>query len=205
VSRAVQAYFETRYPRRASWIGALACRRGEELRLAQLRRWVPTCAGLSILDAGCGDGEFLWRFLRQRPRRLRIEDFAASQLALARARLCERADEFTACSADIRCSGDQQSYDLVLALGVFDYTPDWPALLRSLLRRTHGVLCADVPKAGTLHGCLRRVWLRTQGIGLQSASRRTLAAVLDPIRGTVDVVDLPLHWMLRIEPTRGGH
>lgn len=199
MSRAVRTYFSDRYPRRSSWFGKVACRRGEDERLIQLRRWLGSSAGISILDAGCGDGRFLSRLLDARPSRVRIEDFAASQLGVARERLRDCAAVFEACHVDILTVEDDHRYDLVLALGVFDYTADWPHLLQHLLMRTRGILCVDFPKAATFHSVLRRLWLGAHGIALHCATQDTVERMVKDIAGRAEIVELPLHWLVRIE------
>lgn len=199
---AVARYFSVRYPRDGRVAGLPLLRRGEGHRAAVVRRWVPNWDGVSVLDAGCGDGAFLARALSGRPARVRLEDVSAVQLQRAAARLCGRADAVEAEVADVCAEGCPGSFDVVLALGVADYASDWRRLLRALLARSSGMVIADFPRRHTAHHLLRKGWLALNGIRLSTASRAGLEAVLADCGTRAEVVRLPLHWIVRMEPTR---
>ena len=76
-----QRYFTNKYPHRSNGISALFFRRGEKSRLEVVKRWFKHCEGDWIfLDAGCGDGEFILRFLNGVAAHLRIEDFVQARI-----------------------------------------------------------------------------------------------------------------------------
>lgn len=201
----MERYFSDRYPRRDRVAGVPLLRRGAEDRLALVRGWVPRWEGLAVLDAGCGDGAFLRRALAGRPARLRLEDLSPAQLARAEGGLRGRADAVEAAVADVSAPGAPGGFDVVLALGVSDYVADWAGLMRALLARcAAGVVIADFPRRGVPHHLLRRCWLALHGVRLSTGSRARLEAVISACGARAEVVRLPLHWMVRLQPPSAG-
>ena len=201
-AKAVERYFSAHYPQGSRVAGIPVLRRGEDDRAALVGRWVPRWDGASVLDAGCGDGAFLYRVLSGRPARLRLEDVSAAQLERAAGLLAGRADAVEAAVADVCAGGGPGGFDVVLALGVADYVADWRRLVRALLDRSAGVVIADFPRRGRPHHWARRLWLGLHGVRLSTASRAGLGAVLAECGARATVVPLPLHWMVRIESPR---
>lgn len=198
-SQRLRQYFEKRYPLRGGTLWAPLFRQGESLRLQRLKSWVPNWEKLEVLDAGCGDGAFLKNLLQGRPARLRLEDIVESWTDMARERLLDCADSIETATIDVRDTDDSSTYDVVLALGVFDYSADWPGLMASLLRRCRGMLLVDFPKSGTWHSVLRRNWLRLQGVTLHSARREELDTLMTHVGVTAHIEDLPIQWIARIK------
>jgi 2-polyprenyl-3-methyl-5-hydroxy-6-metoxy-1,4-benzoquinol methylase len=194
----VQRYFGGGYPSSRRGPLGMLFRRGEDARLRILRSWIPSCEGLTLLDAGCGDAVFLSRLLHGRPRKVRVVDFVAPQVAIAWNRLKYSADEVETETCELQSSTDTSRYDIVLAMGVFDYTEDWPGLLRSLMRRSEGHVIADFPKAGTLHAGLRRIWLAAHDVSIHATHRDDLDAMLRKANAQAQIVELPLQWIVRI-------
>ncbi|MEW5874298.1 MAG: methyltransferase domain-containing protein [Candidatus Zixiibacteriota bacterium] len=200
MSSAVERYFR-HYPERTSRLRARLFRRGEEERMRVVRTWLPDTTGLDILDAGCGDGEFLSRLLHGRPARLRLEDCVRKWTEMARERHQDTADHVEAVSTDVRTSPDRARYDAVLAFGLFDYEVDWPGMLTCLLSRSRRWLIADFPKSGTCRSRARSVWLRAHGVVYHSTRRAPLESLLRPAAAAVDIEELPLQWVARLEIT----
>lgn len=191
-------YF-SRYPGRTGGLASLLFRRGEQERFEVLQQWVPNCTGRSILDAGCGDGEFLQRLLNGRPAYIHLEDVVPGWVAIAGERLHDAAETVEPVVTDIRTTDDTSRYDIVLALGVFDYETDWTQLFRQLIQRTGGVLLTDFPKRGTWHSCVRRAWLRTHGLHLHAANRSDIESLVQVPQMSIEIVELPLQWVVKCE------
>jgi cyclopropane fatty-acyl-phospholipid synthase-like methyltransferase len=153
---------------------------------------------MSILDAGCGDGEFLAQVLRGRPSLIRLEDLVGENVRRASARLQHAAAEISAATTDVRVCSDLRRYDVVVAIGLFDYDKDWNTLLRHLLDRAAGMVIADFPKHSTLHSFMRRYWLRVQGVHFESTDRSRLENWLRNCGHETTIAELPLQWMARI-------
>jgi protoporphyrinogen oxidase len=197
----VQKYFLKSYSKRSRGLTSVFFRRGESDRLKYTRRWIPQCEGLDILDTGCGDGTFLAQILNGYPRYIRLEDCVADNSTRAYQKLENRADQVEAVAVDTALVKDSRQYDVVFALGILDYEPDWPGLIRSLLARSRGFTILDFPKAGTFHALIRRLWLGLHQVKLQTGSRSSLNTILAKNHGDVEIIDLPLHWLLRIGAT----
>jgi SAM-dependent methyltransferase len=174
-------------------------RRGESERYQIISAWLPDCDGLSILDVGCGDGQFLSQVLsgRGRPAQLRLEDIVEKWADLSLERLRDAADKVSAHVLDSRSGQDSAQYDLVLALGVTDYDHDWRGMIADLVARSRGLLFVDVPKVGPFHNVARALWLRYHGLRLQTASRTDITRLVGGAKATV--VELPLQWVIRYD------
>lgn len=199
---AVARYFSAHYPPGRRLAG-LPLRRGEDHRAAAVRRWVPRWDGVSVLDAGCGDGAFLHGVMRGRPARLRLEDVSAAQVQRAAGRLAGRAHALEAEVADVCAPGRPGGFDVVLALGVSDYVADWRGLVRALLDRASGTVIVDFPRSGRAHHLLRRWWLSLHGVRLSTGSRAGVQAVLADCGARAEIVPLPVHWLVRISRSGG--
>ena len=115
-----------------------------------------------------------------RPRLLRLEDLVPEFVRSAHRRLGDRADRIEVGVVDSSNVDNEQTFDIVLAIGVTDYQRDWVRFVTRLLRRTNGRLIVDVPRQDDLLNQLRRLWLRLHGIHLQASTRRGLSAGLQP-------------------------
>ena len=195
----VQDYFDNRYPDRSKGISRFF-RKSESARLDAVLNWLPNCEGLSILDVGCGDGVFLSQLLNGVPGFLRIEDFVESKVIEAQERLLNKTDYLEAVVSDIRDSDDSPSHDVVMAFGVFDYYKDWENLLKRLLDLTKddGVVIVDFPKSENFHSHVRKRWLRINKVNYHSTSKQELREYLDDMQIESEIVELKLHWMIRI-------
>jgi SAM-dependent methyltransferase len=138
-----------------------------------LRGWLTSTEGLSILDAGCGDGQLLSEILCGRPASVRLEDISARATESARSRLSGAAAMITAVVGDATTI-ESRGFDLVLAVGMLDYQRSVEDGLLRLLCRTDGVLIATVPRIAHPRNWLRYVWFTWHGIPFQAVGRRRL-------------------------------
>lgn len=193
----LQAYFEDLYPSRSSSWGRLVFRHGEKERIRIIRRWLPSVRGLTVLDAGCGDGVCLAAALPDRPAQIRLEDLSADALHEAAARLAGSTDRLEAEVVDV-FDADSHDFDVVIAVGVLDYHADLPRALHALLLRTRRVLIVDVPRMSHPRNWLRRAWFALRDVDFQLASleqvRRAAAGCGHPF----DIERGPYEWFLRI-------
>ena len=194
----IKRYFEKRYQhRKLSWLTPFFGLRTDERRNA-LKRWFPNCDGLEILDVGCGDGTLIESLINESALRVRVEDIAISGLKEASSRLIGKSEIVESIVSDAHRPGDRSKYDLVLAIGVFDYSNDWPELLRSLLGRTRSVLIVDFPKAINFHTFLRHLWLQVNGIRLQAITRRQLDSLFEAVGVNAETIELSYNWMSKL-------
>ena len=194
----VSDYFAKHYPKRRSRLARLLFRRGEPERLAFVRALVPYTEGMRILDAGCGDGSFLSRALHGSPSSIHLEDLVPEQLEIAYQQLLYKTDTITTGVCDSKSHTDADGYDLILALGISDYEPDWQALVAGLSARCRGELIIDFPKTGTLQGLVRRIWLRRHHLRLHAASKSEIEETLRACRVDGAISELRLQWLVRI-------
>ncbi len=194
-----QKYFAARYPDRGGLMRRHLLRRGEPKRLAVLQRWIPQVEGQSILDAGCGDGQFLARLLHGRPTTIRLEDFVRHNVDAAYQRLQYKADLVEREAVSIADSHDRGKYDVVLALGIFDYEQEWNALLARLIQRCGGTLIVDFPKSYTVHNRLRKAWLGAHSVKLASCTRPELLQLLRRHDLKGEIVETDIQWIVKVD------
>jgi SAM-dependent methyltransferase len=193
------AYFDRIYPARSTLAGRLLSRHGERERIRIVREWLPSAGGLSVLDAGCGDGEFLAAALTGRPARLRLEDVSLRAVDQAARTLAGRAEALEAAVADAMVA-EPGGFDAVLAVGVLDYQPDPAWAVARLLRRSRGVLIVSLPRRDHPRNWARRAWFALRGGALVLASRRRAATIAAAPGRPFDLMRGRYEWFLRIHP-----
>jgi 2-polyprenyl-3-methyl-5-hydroxy-6-metoxy-1,4-benzoquinol methylase len=120
-------------------------------------------AGKTVLDVGCGSGRYAVEFAKRGASRVVGVDYAPGMLALAReyaeakgvAARCEFIQgDFTAQMID-------QRFDVVIAIGVFDYQDRPVEFLRKMGQHCSGRLIATFPGRSLIRMPLRkfRYWL----------------------------------------------
>jgi SAM-dependent methyltransferase len=116
--------------------------------------------GKSVLDVGCGSGPYVVEFARRGARRIVGIDLSTRMLELARRRV--EIEGLGDC-CEFLC-GDfltvqlAQPYDIVVALGVFDYVDRPVAVLKKMAAASKGLVIASFPGRSMLRRYLR--WAR---------------------------------------------
>lgn len=198
----VQDYFSNKYPDRSNARSRLF-RRDESARLNTVQNWIPHCEGLNVFDFGCGDGVFLSKLIDGAANIIRIEDIVESNVMEAQKRLAHKAEKLEIVVADFPHSINNSLYDVILAIGVFDYHDDWSKLLNALLDLTvdGGMLIVDFPKSRTLHSLLRKYWLALNKVKYNCVNREELGKLINSMKLHSEIVELDLNWMARIIKT----
>lgn len=191
-------YFSHQYPGRDGLVPGRLFRRGEEKRLIIAARWISHLEGKTVLDAGCGDGQVLLRFLHGRPRLIRLEDLVEQNIVRAISSLECFADVVEGATIDSSTTTDPRRYDVVLALGLVDYSSNPQDLLRRLYDRSRELLIVDIPKKGVVHNALRKVWLRRFGIRLRTYDKSEILSMLPAGQYDIETVDLGIQWIARL-------
>ena len=194
----IKLYFEERYQHRKMNLLTPFFRLRADERQNAIKRWFPPCSGLEILDVGCGDGELIASLINETALRVRVEDLVGSAVKEASSRLIGKSEIIEGIVANAHKHSDRSKYDLVLAIGVSDYSSDWPELLHSLLDRTRGVLIVDFPKATTVHTFLRHLWLQVHGIRLQASTRRRLDRLFEAVGVNSETIELSYNWISKL-------
>ena len=120
-------------------------------------------AGKTVLDIGCGSGRYAVEFAKRGAARVVGVDYAPGMLSLAReyaevngvASRCEFIDgDFTTQVID-------QRFDVVIAIGVFDYQDKPVEFMSKMLKHCRGRIIATFPGRSLIRMPLRkfRYWL----------------------------------------------
>ena len=121
-------------------------------------------SGQQMCDVGCGSGRFV-SSLAQRGARVTGLDFAPQMLALARA-LAEQNGVAERCSfveSDILEWNIAEKFDLVIAIGLWDYVAEPLSRLEKIRQITAGRFLSAWPRAGTWRAALRKRRLKMAG------------------------------------------
>lgn len=115
--------------------------------------------GRSLLDVGCGSGRYGLEFARRGARRCLGLDLSPPMLEIAR-REAERLDVAAVCEwrqGEWLASAIEGEFDIVLAMGYFDYIEDPAPHLERMIARTTDRLFASFPKRWTLRTLSRKL------------------------------------------------
>jgi len=110
-----------------------------------------------VLDIGCGSARIAEPLLDGGASEYVGVDFAAPMLALARDRLARFGNRATLIEADFLDADLADPFDVVLALGVFDYIAEPEPMVRRLAALTAGSAVATFPRWSWIKGPLRHL------------------------------------------------
>jgi SAM-dependent methyltransferase len=111
----------------------------------------------SILDVGGGSGRIGELLLEQGASRYVDVDLSDTMLGLARERLARFADKVELVQGDFVETPLEGPFDVVLALGYFDYTEDAPRHVRRMHELCSGSVVASFPRWTWTKGPIRRL------------------------------------------------
>jgi 2-polyprenyl-3-methyl-5-hydroxy-6-metoxy-1,4-benzoquinol methylase len=120
--------------------------------------------GMTICDIGCGSGRFVTS-LAKRGAHVTGVDFAPEMLKLA-AQLAEKqgvADRCKYVLSDVLDWKTNERFDLVIAIGFWDYIADPLPRLQVIRGLTKTTFLSAWPRAATLRSAIRKVRLRVDG------------------------------------------
>ncbi len=123
---------------------------------------VDTVSALSqphVLDVGCGSGRIGEFVLEAGAARYVGIDFAEPMIEMARARLARYDERVELIADDFLETSIQESFDVILALGLFDYLPEPEIFVRRMaaLSGPEGCVVASFPAWSLLKGPVRKV------------------------------------------------
>lgn len=130
--------------------------------------WVMRKAGdgknLTVCDVGCGSGRFV-AALAQRGARVTGLDFAPQMLDLARELVIQTKveDKCNFVLSDILDWKTSETFDLVIAIGFWDYVADPLERLKVIRSITRGRFLSAWPRAGTVRAAIRKRRLKIEG------------------------------------------
>jgi 2-polyprenyl-3-methyl-5-hydroxy-6-metoxy-1,4-benzoquinol methylase len=166
---------------------------------------VPQSGSWSVLDVGCGSGRYGLALAREGAARAVGLDFSERMIELARRAanrmgLEERCEFLTCEFLDYAADG---RYDMVLAMGYFDYLRDPLPHLEKMAELCEGRLFASFPKRWEWRAPTRKLRFLAQGGFVRFYSRGDLdrlvaAAGLPPSR--VSILSYDRDWLLIARP-----
>jgi SAM-dependent methyltransferase len=111
----------------------------------------------SVLDVGCGSGRVGERVLDAGAARYVGIDFSAPMLSLARERLGRFGERVELVEGDFLTEPLEGRFDVVLALGLFDYTPEPARFAQRMLELSSGAVVASFPRWTWVKGPIRKL------------------------------------------------
>lgn len=158
-------------------------------------------AGKSILDIGCGSGVYSIELARRGARRVLGLDFSEPMLAIAR-RSAESAG--LASAIDFR-RGEflahdfgAETFDVSIAMGVFDYLEEAQPFLTKMSRLTRGAVLASFPKFSLVRGTARRLRYRLTNRG------DVFYYTADTVSRLAERAGIKRHRLVRLDSSGGG-
>ena len=134
----------------------------------QRYEWVMNQAGdangTKICDVGCGSGRFV-ASLAKRGAQVTGLDFAPEMLKLAR-QLAEEGGVADRCNfvlSDVLDWKTNETFDMVIAIGFWDYVADPLPRLQVIRGITKKTFLSAWPRAGTMRAAIRKVRLKADG------------------------------------------
>ena len=124
----------------------------------------PDLRGMKICDIGCGSGRFVTS-LAKRGAQVTGVDFAPDMLKLG-AQLAEKegvADRCKYILSDVLDWKTNEQFDLVIAIGFWDYVADPLPRLKVIRGLTKATFLSAWPRAGTVRAGIRKVRLKADG------------------------------------------
>lgn len=193
----INNYFTHKYPERNNFWGQLFFRHGELERRRIVCKWIPSTRNISIIDVGCGDGKFLSSIISGYPKKITIEDISSFMVSEAYKNLYNRAEivEKKVCNSLVIKSGN---FDLILAIGIFDYYPNWEEAFKNLLLRSKHCIIASFPRVNNPRNWCRFIWFYILGIKLQLLNRKQLTNTFVSFGFPFEIERSRFEWFVRV-------
>jgi len=149
----------------------------------RLRRTLDACAplaGTSVLDIGCGSGEYTVALAVRGAATAVGLDFAGNMLAIARerARAAGVAEQCQFLLGDFLSYPFGRPFDYAIAIGVFDYLKDPAPVLARARDITTQRFVATFPRRFTWRALVRKVRLSLAGCPVFFYTRRRVLALM---------------------------
>ncbi len=154
------AKFDALYEEARGWRGWINRRLRRGL-FERVERTLDALEGLrdfTVLDVGCGSGRNSVLFAQVGARRVLGIDFSEPMIALAR-QLTRRHGVDDRCQfilGDFMAHSFAERFDVVVALGVFEYVADPPPMLRRMMELSSGRVIASFPERSLVRAPLRK-------------------------------------------------
>ena len=136
--------------------------------------------GMVFFDLGCGTGEYVLELARRKCRLAVGVDIADRMIDICRKRAKEEKfeDRIELCVSDIMDFNPPQPADVVLAVGVFDYTKEPEVILARMKELCLNRAIMSFPRFWTWRALLRKVRLSLRGCSVYFYTRRKVERLL---------------------------
>ena len=152
--------FDALYEGRRDWSYSFnrVFRKGLFQRIDKTKETLEGMQGFTVLDVGCGSGRNSALFAGLGARRVVGIDFSAPMLELAReyARAARVVEQCEFIEADFLEYPFQETFDVVVALGVFDYIADPVRALKRMTELAGDKVVASFPGVSPIRAPLRK-------------------------------------------------
>jgi ubiquinone/menaquinone biosynthesis C-methylase UbiE len=182
----VRGYFETTASRFASIYDAprLVDRIFRRDMYERFRRTLAECdplGGRSVLDIGCGSGQYTTALAEKGAGEVVGLDFATRmlQIATANARRAGVTERCRFVAGDFLTYPFERRFDYVIAIGFFDYVGEPLPYLRRAREVTKEKFVATFPRRLTWRAAVRKVRLMLEGCPVFFYTRRRVAALME--------------------------
>ena len=159
--------FDALYEHRRDWSYSFnrVFRKGLFQRIEKTTETLEGMEGFTVLDVGCGSGRNSALFADLGARRVVGIDFSAPMLELARehARAARVVEQCEFIQADFLDYPFQETFDVVVALGVFDYIADPVRVLKRMTELTNAKVVASFPGVSPVRAPLRKLRYALRG------------------------------------------
>jgi ubiquinone/menaquinone biosynthesis C-methylase UbiE len=159
--------FDALYEHRRNWSYNFnrVFRKGLFQRIEKTKETLEGMQDFTVLDVGCGSGRNSAMFANLGARRVVGIDFSAPMLELAReyARAAGVVEQCEFIQADFLDYPFQETFDVVVALGVFDYIADPVFALKTMTRLANDKVVASFPGVSPIRAPLRKLRYALRG------------------------------------------
>ena len=140
-------------------------RKGLFERVARTKETMEGMEDFTVLDVGCGSGRNSALFAELGARRVLGIDFSAPMLELARqhARAAGVVEQCEFIQADFLDHPFRETFDVVVALGVFDYVADPVRVLKRMTELSNDRVVASFPGRSPIRAPLRKLRYALRG------------------------------------------
>ncbi len=185
---AIQAYFErnaARFdglyePRGLAWAINRVFRKALFVRAAIALEECSRLPGGTVLDVGCGSGRNSLQFLREgKASRVLGIDFSGPMIALARDLARREGARADFLQADFMSWDEGAIFDLVVALGIFDYLSDPVPFLAKMFRHCRRTLVFSAPGYSLIRTPLRAFRYSLKNCPVRFYTRKGLARICE--------------------------
>jgi 2-polyprenyl-3-methyl-5-hydroxy-6-metoxy-1,4-benzoquinol methylase len=150
-------------------------------------------SGASVLDLGCGTGRYSVEFAKRGAGKVLGVDFAPSMIAFSRQMASEMgvADRCEFVCGDVLNVPADKTFEIVAALGLFDYLADPEQVIKRVSSLTPRVFLASFPNYGLLGRLQRTIRYRwMKGCSIYHYTRDQLEGLFSPHFSNVEIISI---------------